>query len=252
MRDYGMILIEAYNNKMRDAFGVKLMNRTLLLVEDDVHLREIIHDYFAADHWEVVEADNGGAALEKFDDQQGQPFDLVILDIMMPLLDGFAVCRYIRKRSDVPIIMITAREADDDQVHGYELGADEYVTKPLSPKVLVARANALIKRAEGTVGAEDHRLTFGELSILLQAHQVKVQDQEIYLSPKEYELLVYMAKHNGKVLSREQLLTAIWGFDYDGDDRTVDTHIKKLRAKLGAEGRFIKTVIRTGYKFDTA
>lgn len=223
------------------------MKRTLLLVEDDVHLREIIHDYFAADHWEVVEADNGVAALEAFDHQS---FDLLILDIMMPLLDGFSVCRSIRKRSDIPIIMITAREADEDQVHGYELGADEYVTKPLSPKVLVARANALIKRAEGTVGAEDDRLNFGLLSIQLQSHQVKVQEDEIHLSPKEYELLVYLAKHHGKVLSRERLLTAVWGFDYEGDDRTVDTHVKKLRAKLGSEGHLIKTVIRTGYKFD--
>ncbi|MFD2503602.1 response regulator transcription factor [Paenibacillus septentrionalis] len=177
------------------------MKRTLLLVEDDVHLREIIHDYFAADHWEVVEADNGVAALEAFDHQS---FDLLILDIMMPLLDGFSVCRSIRKRSDIPIIMITAREADEDQVHGYELGADEYVTKPLSPKVLVARANALIKRVEGTVGAEDDRLNFGLLSIQLQSHQVKVQEDEIHLSPKEYELLVYLAKHHGKVLSRER------------------------------------------------
>ncbi|MFC6331396.1 response regulator transcription factor [Paenibacillus septentrionalis] len=224
------------------------MKRTLLLVEDDVHLREIIHDYFAADHWEVVEADNGVAALEAFDHQS---FDLLILDIMMPLLDGFSVCRSIRKRSDIPIIMITAREADEDQVHGYELGADEYVTKPLSPKVLVARANALIKRVEGTVGAEDDRLNFGLLSIQLQSHQVKVQEDEIHLSPKEYELLVYLAKHHGKVLSRERLLTAVWGFDYEGDDRTVDTHVKKLRAKLGSEGHLIKTVIRTGYKFDS-
>jgi len=224
------------------------MKRTLLLVEDDVHLREIIHDYFAADHWEVVEADNGVAALEAFDHQS---FDLLILDIMMPLLDGFSVCRSIRKRSDIPIIMITAREADEDQVHGYELGADEYVTKPLSPKVLVARANALIKRVEGTVGAEDDRLNFGLLSIQLQSHQVKVQEDEIHLSPKEYELLVYLAKHHGKVLSRERLLTAVWGFDYEGDNRTVDTHVKKLRAKLGSEGHLIKTVIRTGYKFDS-
>lgn len=229
--------------------GADAMKRTLLLVEDDVHMREIIHDYFTAGHWDVVEAENGVIALECFNSQS---FDLVILDIMMPLLDGFSVCRSIRKHSDVPIIIITAREADDDQVYGYELGADEYVTKPLSPKVLVARANALIKRAEGTIGAEDDRLSFGQLSLELQSHQVKVREEVIHLSPKEYELLVYLAKHNGKVLSREQLLTTIWGFDYDGDERTVDTHVKKLRAKLGTEGHLIKTVIRTGYKFDTA
>lgn len=243
-----MTLDQVHNNNERDAFGVILMKRTLLLVEDDVHMREIIHDYFAAEHWDVVEAENGVAALDCFNIQT---FDLVILDIMMPLLDGFAVCRYIRKRSDVPIIIITAKEADDDQVYGYELGADEYVTKPLSPKVLIARANALIKRVEGTIGAEDDRLSFGQLSIELSSHQVKVQEEEIHLSPKEYELLVYFAKHNGKVLYREQLLAAIWGIDYDGDDRAVDTHVKKLRAKLGVEGRFIKTVIRAGYKFDT-
>lgn len=228
---------------------MRRMKRTLLLVEDDVHLREIISDYFIAEQWSVVEAEHGVIAIERFDEQV---FDLIILDIMMPLLDGFSVCRHIRKHSDVPIIMITARVADDDQVYGYELGADEYVTKPLSPKVLVARANALIKRAEGMIGSDDDQLTFGQLSISPQSHQVKVNREEVHLSPKEYELLLYFIRHQLKVLSRERLLIAIWGMDYEGDERTVDTHIKKLRAKLGTEGRFIKTVIRAGYKFDSS
>ena len=223
------------------------MRRKLLLVEDDIHMREIVADYFIAEQWDVIEAENGLIALEKFEEYT---IDLIILDIMMPKLDGFGVCRSIRRNSDVPIIIITAKADDDDQVLGYELGADEYVTKPFSPRVLVARANTLLKRTEGTVGSEGEALAFGELTIHRNSHEVKIVDELINLSPKEFELLLLLTKHSGKVLSRQYILNTVWGYDYEGDDRAVDTHIKKLRAKLGAEGRFIVTVIRTGYKFD--
>lgn len=223
------------------------MKRSILLVEDDILMREFITDYFKKEQWEVHEAENGRLALEIFEQTS---VDLVVLDIMMPEMDGWSVCRRIREKSDVPIIMITARAEDDDQVMGFELGADEYVTKPLSPRVLVARATSLMKRTEGTVGREGEMLNYGELSVNRMAQTVSVAGNKINLSPKEYSLLLFLVKHYGKVVSREYILDAVWGYDYLGDLRTVDTHVKKLRAKLGDEGRYICTVIRSGYKFE--
>lgn len=224
------------------------MKRSLLLVEDDLLMREFITDYFKKEQWEVHEAENGRIALEIFEQTS---IDLMVLDIMMPEMDGWSVCRRIREKSDVPIIMITARAEEDDHIMGFELGADEYVTKPLSPRVLVARAAALMKRKEGTVGREGDRLVYGDLYVNRTAHTVSVAGNKVNLSPKEYELLLFLIKHYGKVLSRDYILDAVWGYDYVGDLRTVDTHIKKLRAKLGDEGRHIGTVIRSGYKFET-
>ncbi|WP_188891023.1 response regulator transcription factor [Paenibacillus radicis (ex Gao et al. 2016)] len=221
--------------------------RKILLVEDDTLMREFITDYFRKEQWEVYEAENGKIALELFEQVS---VDLIVLDIMMPEMDGWSVCRRIREKSAVPIIMITARAEDDDQVMGFELGADEYVTKPLSPRVLVARATALMKRTEGTIGRDDERLVYGELTVNRAAHTVAVAGTAILLSPKEYDLLLFLIKHYGRVLSREHILDAVWGYEYLGDLRTVDTHIKKLRAKLGDEGRYICTVIRSGYKFE--
>lgn len=223
------------------------MKRSILLVEDDMLMREFITDYFIKEQWEVHEAENGRLALEIF---ERTSVDLIVLDIMMPEMDGWSVCRRIREKSDVPIIMITARAEDDDQVMGYELGADEYVTKPLSPRVLVARATALMKRTEGTIGREGDMLVYGDLLVNRMAHTVSVAGNTINLSPKEYDLLLFLTRHYGKVLPREYILDSVWGYDYLGDLRTVDTHIKKLRAKLGDEGRYIGTVIRAGYKFD--
>ncbi|MBT2292287.1 response regulator transcription factor [Paenibacillus albidus] len=223
------------------------MRRKILLVEDDVLMREFITDYFKKEQWDVYEAENGRIALELFEQIS---VDLVVLDIMMPELDGFSVCRRIRKQSDVPVIIITARSDDEDHMLGFELGADEYVTKPLSPRVLVARATALMRRSEGTVGRDDDLLVYGDLVVNRPAHSAAVAGTQISLSPKEYELLLFLTKHYGKVLAREYILNAVWGYDYLGDVRTVDTHIKKLRAKLGQEGRYICTVIRSGYKFE--
>lgn len=223
------------------------MKRKILLVEDDTLMREFITDYFKKEQWEVYEAENGMLALEIFEQNS---IDLIVLDIMMPEMDGWSVCRRIRKESDIPIIMITARVEDDDQLMGFELGADEYVTKPFSPRVLVARATALMKRTEGTIGREGDIHTFGDLVVNRMSHTISVAGNMISLSPKEYDLLLFLIKHYGKVLSRDYILDAVWGYDYLGDLRTVDTHVKKLRAKLGAEGRYIGTVIRAGYKFE--
>lgn len=210
-------------------------------------MREFITDYFVRERWDVLEADNGRTALDLFEQNA---VDLVVLDLMMPEMDGWTACRRIREKSDVPVIIITARAADDDQIMGYELGADEYVTKPLSPRVLVARAAALMRRTEGTVGREGEQLVFGDLKIDRKAHAATVAGEPLQLSPKEFELLVFLAKHEGKVLARDYILDSVWGYEYDGDPRTVDTHIKKLRAKLGSEGKLIATVIRSGYKFE--
>ncbi|CAI6029030.1 response regulator transcription factor [Cohnella sp. JJ-181] len=223
------------------------MKRTILLAEDDDLMREFITDYFAKERWDVLEAENGREAMDLFEQNA---VDLVVLDLMMPEMDGWTVCRRIREKSAVPVIIITARAEDDDQILGYELGADEYVTKPLSPRVLVARAAALMRRTEGTVGREGELLVYGELTIDRQAHAAAVAGQTLQLSPKEFELLAFLAKHEGKVLARDYILDAVWGYEYDGDPRTVDTHIKKLRAKLGSEGKLIATVIRSGYKFE--
>ncbi|GMK44546.1 response regulator transcription factor [Paenibacillus glycanilyticus] len=224
------------------------MKRSILLVEDDTLMREFITDYFKKELWDVHEAENGRVALELF---ERVSVDLVVLDIMMPEMDGWSVCRRIREKSDVPIIMITARAEDEDQLMGFELGADEYVTKPLSPRVLVARANALMKRTERTVGREAELLQYGELSVNREAHTVTVAGELVNLSPKEYDLLLFLIKHDGKVLSRDYILNAVWGYEYLGDLRTVDTHIKKLRAKLGDAGKLIATVIRSGYRFES-
>ncbi len=208
------------------------MNRKILLVEDDMLMREFIIDYFKKEQWDVYEAENGKIGMEI----ARTPVDLVVLDIMMPEMDGWSVCRRIREKSAVPIIIITARAEDDDQVMGFELGADEYVTKPLSPRVLVARATALMKRTEGTIGRDSDLLSFGDITINRMAHSVAIAGELINLSPKEYDLLLFLAKHYGKVLSREYMLDAVWGYEYLGDLRTVDTHIKKIESQARRRG----------------
>lgn len=223
------------------------MKHNLLLVEDEALVREIVTDYFENEHWTIYEAETGVLALDLFEQHS---IDLVILDIMLPELDGWTVCKQIRKSSDVPIIMLTANGEDDDKVLGYELGADDYVTKPFSPRVLVAQAKALLKRAEGRISGEEFLLQFGSLELNTKSYSVTIAGVDIDLSPKEYDLLIYLVRNKGIVLSRDTILNAVWGFDYFGDIRTVDTHIKKLRAKLGVESERIVTVIRAGYRFE--
>ena len=224
------------------------MNKTELLVKEERRLREIVSDYFRNEGFEVIEAEDGKKALELFAEHE---IDLIMLDIMLPEIDGWSVCRRIRKESAVPIIMLTARSDEDDTLLGFELGADEYVTKPFSPKVLVARAKTLLKRADGVVGlAEENAMSLAGIEVNRLSRTVLVDGEEIILTHKEFELLVYLMENKGIVLSRQHLLDQLWGYDYYGDDRTVDTHIKKLRNKLGDKAKHIGTVIRVGYKFE--
>ena len=224
------------------------MNKTVLLVEDERRLREIVSDYFRNEGFEVIEAEDGKKALELFAETA---IDLIMLDIMLPEIDGWSVCRRIRKESAVPIIMLTARSDEDDTLLGFELGADEYVTKPFSPKVLVARAKTLLKRADGAIGvSEENTMSLAGIEVNRLSRTVLVDGEEIILTHKEFELLVYLMENKGIVLSRQHLLDQLWGYDYYGDDRTVDTHIKKLRNKLGDKAKHIGTVIRVGYKFE--
>lgn len=223
------------------------MKKKLLLVEDEIRIREVIADYFLQDDWEVTEADNGRDALLWFD---AVTPDLMILDIMMPYMNGFEVCRQIRSSSAVPIILLTAKSADEDKLRGFELGADDYVTKPFSPKVLVARANALMKRIEGAQAPDLPLIAFGSAALYPSARRLTVDGREVELAPKEYDLLWLLLHNKGLVISRETMINRIWSVEFDGDNRVVDTHIKKLRSKLGPEARHIRTVIGVGYKFE--
>lgn len=221
--------------------------RKVLIVEDEDRMRELLVDYFAMDGFETFEASDGSKALEIV---ASESLDLVLLDIMMPGIDGFTVCKRIRSTSAVPIIIITARTEEEDKILGFELGADDYVTKPFSPKVLVARSKNLLKRVDGMVGNENGILNIKNIEINLMSYEVRIDGEKLNLSPKEYELLLFLVKNKNKVMTREILLDNIWGYDYIGDLRTVDTHIKKLRNKLGDCSEYIKTIIRAGYKFE--
>jgi two-component system response regulator ResD len=223
------------------------MQKTILVVEDEDRMRKLISDYLKIEDFKVIEATNGSDALLQFSSKK---VDLIILDVMMPGLDGFAVCKTIRQNSDVPIIFLTAKSEEEDKLTGFELGADEYVTKPFSPKVLVARSKALLKRVEGTIGKPDNVFDIQGLKVNLLSRQVYVDSTEINLSPTEYDLLAYLIKNKGIVLSRNALLDNVWGYSYDGDLRTVDTHIKRLREKLMNKSKFICTVRGSGYRFE--
>ena len=222
------------------------MSYRVLIAEDEPKLREVLCDFFISRGDTPTAAANGAEALAAA--QEGQ-FDGVLLDIMMPELDGFSVCRALRKRSDVPIIFLTALSDEEDKLCGYELGADDYVTKPFSMAVLYAKLTALINRSRGSILTGD-RLSAGEIRLILSARKVFVQEQEISLTPKEYALLLCLMQNRNAVLSREQLLAKCWGYDYEGDCRAVDTHVKRLREKLGSAGKLIKTVIKSGYRLE--
>lgn len=222
-----------------------LDNIKILIVEDEDRMRRLIRDYLKKEGYTVIEAEDGKLALEKFFNDD---IDLVILDIMLPEYDGWTVMREIRKKSNVPIIILTARSEESDELFGFELGADEYVTKPFSPKVLVARVKALLRRSN--IFSEKDILKIGSLELDLNGHRVFNDGIEIKLTPKEYELLVYMAKNKGKALSRETILNGVWGYDYYGDLRTVDTHIKRLRLKLKGNSDIIETVRGVGYRLE--
>ncbi len=216
----------------------------ILIVEDEKKMQKIIAEYMQRGGHTCFTADDGVDALMEL---KNNPMDLMILDIMMPHLDGFSVCKMAREMSSLPIIMLTARESEDDKLKGYDLGADDYMTKPFSPKVLLAKANALLRRSS-VLPADT--LNAGKISIISASHKVFLDGREIALTYKEYELLHFLMSNPGQIFNREQLLNRIWGYDFEGTTRTVDTHIKTLRQKLGDEGRHIVTLIRSGYKFE--
>ena len=222
------------------------MKLKILIAEDEPRLLEIICDYFISRGDEPVPAKNGLEALELAEHTE---VDGVLLDIMMPGLNGLAVCRALRKKSDVPIIFLTALSDEEDKLLGYELGADDYVTKPFSLAVLYAKITALINRSRGNVLTGD-QLTAGDIRIVLSSQRVWVREREVSLTPKEYSLLLWLMRNRNAVLSREQLLVKCWGYDYEGESRAVDTHIRRLRDKLGDAADMIKTVVKSGYKLE--
>lgn len=222
------------------------MSYRILIAEDEPKLLEVLCDFFESKGVTPVPAADGAKALEL---AKNDHFDGVLLDIMMPKLNGLSVCRELRKSSDVPIIFLTALSDEEDKLLGYELGADDYVTKPYSMAVLYAKLMALIKRSRGNILSGD-LITAGPIRIRVSAQQVWVADMPITLTPKEYALLLCLVRNRGMVLSREQLLIKCWGYDYEGDSRAVDTHIKRLREKLDSASACIKTVIKSGYKLE--
>ena len=216
----------------------------ILIVEDEKNMQAIISEYMQRGGHTSFSADDGVDALMML---KNNPMDLMILDIMMPHLDGFSVCKMARQMSNLPIIMLTAKSGEEDKLKGYDLGADDYITKPFSPKVLLAKVNALLRRS--SVAPAD-TISAGKISVIPAAHKVFLDGQEITLTYKEYELLYFFITNPGQIFSREQLLNRIWGYDFEGTTRTVDTHIKTLRQKLGDESKHIVTLIRSGYKFE--
>ena len=222
------------------------MDCRILIVEDEHKLREILCDYFRSKCETPMEADNGLKAIAIAETEE---FDAVLLDIMMPELDGFSVCRALRKKKDVPIIFLTALSDEDDKLLGYELGADDYVTKPFTMSVLYAKTMALIKRSRGNMLSGD-TLSVAEIRLELSSRKVFAGRKEITLTPKEYALLRCLMQNKNMVMSRELLLVKCWGYDYEGESRAVDTHIKRLREKLGDSADCIKTVIKAGYRLE--
>lgn len=224
--------------------GVFMAN--VLIVEDEKNMQDIIAEYMRRGGHTCFTADDGVDALMIL---KSNPMDLMILDVMMPHLDGFSVCKLAREMSNMPIIMLTAKGGEDDKLKGYEYGADDYITKPFSPKVLLAKANALLRRSSP---APLDALNVGKIMVIPSSHKVFIDGQEITLTHKEYELLYFLMVNPGQIFARDQLLNRIWGYDFEGTTRTVDTHIKTLRQKLGDEGKHIVTLIRSGYKFEVA
>ncbi len=218
----------------------------ILVVDDESRMRKLVKDFLVKQNYEVIEAGDGSEALDMFFEHQD--IALIILDIMMPKMDGWQVCREVRNYSKVPIIMLTARTDERDELQGFQLGVDEYIAKPFSPKILVARVEAILRRTNQIT--ENEVLEYGGIAIDKAAHVVTINSKNIDLSFKEFELLSYFMENKGIALSREKILNSVWNYDYFGDARTIDTHVKKLRSKLGEKGDLIKTVWGMGYKFE--
>ncbi len=222
------------------------MNKCILIVDDESRMRKLIKDFLAVKGFSMLEAEDGEKALQVYE-ENSQKIDLILLDVMMPKLDGWSVLRQIRQTSKVPIIMLTARGEEQDELFGFELGVDEYISKPFSPKILVARVEAILKRTQGdTKEVKD----YGGIEIDKEGRTVTVDGKVLELSLREYELLVYLVENENIALSRDKILNNVWNYDYYGDSRTIDSHIKKIRHKLGKRGKYIKTMRGVGYKFE--
>ena len=222
------------------------MSGSILIVDDESRMRKLIKDFLTAKGYSILEAEDGEKALEVFEQNEAK-IDLILLDVMMPKLDGWSVLRQIRQTSKVPIIMLTARGEEQDELFGFELGVDEYISKPFSPKILVARVEAIIKRSKAI---EKHVKDYGGIEIDADGRTVKVDGKQIELSLREYELLKYLIDNSNIALSRDKILNNVWNYDYYGDSRTIDSHIKKIRHKLGKKGKYIQTMRGVGYKFE--
>ena len=218
----------------------------ILVVDDESRMRKLVKDFLTKSNYDVVEAQDGSQALDIFFEMKD--IALVILDVMMPKIDGWQVCREIREYSKVPIIMLTAKSDERDELQGSQLGVDEYISKPFSPKILVARVEAILRRTNQI--ASDGTLEAGGIVVNKDAHMVMIDNKQIDLSYKEFELLTYFIENQGIALSREKILNNVWNYDYFGDARTIDTHVKKLRSKMGGKGDLIKTIWGMGYKFE--
>lgn len=221
-------------------------NHKILVVDDESRMRKLIKDFLVKNDFSVLEAADGEEAVDIF--MSTKDISLIILDVMMPKLDGYGAASEIRKMSDVPIIMLTAKSDERDELKGFSLGVDEYITKPFSPKILVARVEAVLRRSKA--GASEEILSVKGIEMDIAAHIVKVDGNNVELSYKEFELLNYFMMNQGVALSREKILNNVWNYDYFGDARTIDTHVKKLRSKLGDRGEYIKTIWGMGYKFE--
>ena len=224
-----------------------MVNNCILIVDDEQRMRKLIKDFLVVKGYSILEAEDGEKALEIFEENKNK-ISLILLDVMMPKLDGWSVLRQIRQESKVPIIMLTARGEEQDELFGFELGVDEYISKPFSPKILVARVEAILKR---TNNDPKEIKDYAGIEIDKEGRTVKVDGKSIELSLREYELLVYLVENENIALSRDKILNNVWNYDYYGDSRTIDSHIKKIRHKLGKKGKFIKTIRGIGYKFET-
>lgn len=221
-------------------------NNYILIVDDELRIRKLLKDFLNAKGYSILEAEDGEQALEIFEENKNK-ISLILLDVMMPKLDGWSVLRQIRQESKVPIIMLTARGEEQDELFGFELGVDEYISKPFSPKILVARVEAILKRTNKDITEVKD---YAGIEIDQEGRTVKVDGKAIELSLREYELLVYLIENENIALSRDKILNNVWNYDYYGDSRTIDSHIKKIRHKLGKKGKYIKTMRGVGYKFE--
>ena len=219
----------------------------ILIVDDEERLRKLVRDFLIREGYEVLEAFDGQEAIEVFEEHPD--IALILLDVMMPKKNGFETLKEIRLTSNVPVIMLTAKSEEEDELNGFALGVDEYISKPFSPKVLVARVNAVLRRSQDD-GADDKHLSVGGIEMSIDAHEVTIEGRKLDLSVKEFELLEYFLRNQGIALSREKILNSVWDYDYFGDARTIDTHVKKLRSKMGEKGDYIKTIWGMGYKFE--